>query len=192
MRMVSRMKALAWATVLGGALFSAQPASAALIMGGTLDYAGGEVTVTTLPVSSGYTSELGLYDSSFTLVRFLALDEPAGVSVTFDPSDDGFGVGDELIFGIRVLNTGDTFFMGPASRNADNVIHNRVITDFDAGVYGIGTYVGFEDLFGGGDQDFDDNAFLFTGGITAVPEPVTIVLLGIGLGAARLTRRRRA
>ncbi len=190
--MMSMMRLMAAVTVVSGSLLVAQPASAALIMGGTLNYTGGDVTVTTLPVSSGYTSQLGLYDSGFNLVRELTLDEPAGQAVNFNPADDGFSVGDELVFGIRVLNTGSTFFMGAASRNPDNVIHNRVITDYDAGAYGLGTYVGFEDLFGGGDLDYDDNAFLFTGGINAVPEPMTMTLVGLGLGAAAFARRRRA
>ncbi len=191
--MKSMMKMVtAAAMVLGGMLLAAQPASAALIMGGTLAYTGGDVTVTSLPVSSGYTSELNLYRADLSFVRFLTLDEPSGVTVTFDPGAEGFGIGDELVFGIRVQNTGDTFFMGSASRNPDQVVHNRVITDHDAGALGIGTYVGFEDLLGGGDLDYDDNAFLFTGGVAAVPEPLTLTLLGLGLGAAGFARRRRA
>ena len=40
-------------------------------------------------------------------------DEPVGTIVTFDPAGFGFSMGDELIFGIRVLNDGNReYFMG--------------------------------------------------------------------------------
>ncbi len=59
--------------------------------------------------------------------------------------------GTELTFGIQVRNTGDHFQSGPATRNADGVTHVAM------------TYagqcawtIGFEDLWGGGDQDYND------------------------------------
>jgi len=170
---------------------AASQAQAAPVLGAQLFYTGGTVTVTTQPVTSGFTSELGLYDASFTRLLFLVNDEPANVSNTFDPSSLGINVGDELIFGIRVLNTGDEFFIGPASRNLDNVLH--------AGVDALGGgqfVVGFEDLFGGGDRDYDDNKFLFEGAVdvtpTGVPEPATISLVSLGLLGAVRRRFRRA
>jgi hypothetical protein len=172
---------------------AASQAQATPVLGVQLFYTGGNVTVTTQPVSSGFTSELGLYDASFTRLIFLVNDEPANVSATFDPSTFGINVGDELIFGIRVLdpNPDQEFFIGPASRNPDNVLH--------AGVDALGNgqfVVGFEDLFGGGDRDYDDNRFLFEGAVdvtpTAVPEPTTISLVSLGLLGAVRRRFRRA
>jgi hypothetical protein len=161
---------------------------AAPILGEQLFYTGGDVTVMSLPVSSGYTSELGLYDSTFARVTYLMDDEPNAVTVTFDPADFGFLIGDELIFGIRVVSDGSReYFMGSAARNSDNVFH--------AGVDNVGGglfVVGFEDLLGGGDLDYDDNRFQFEGAVapTAVPEPATLTLLGLGLVAGRRYRRR--
>ena len=144
-----------------------------------LFYAGGDVTVTSQPVSSSFVSELGLYDTGFTRLRFIMNDEPSGVVVTFNPGTDfGFSVGDELIFGIRVISDmGREYFMGPGSRNPDGIVHAGV-DDMGGGVFD----VGFEDLFNGGDMDFDDNVFRFTQGVgTGVPEPTTLLLLGLGL-----------
>src|ERR1044071_4892051 len=94
------------------------------IFGAELFYTGGDVTVESLPVTSGFTSELGLYDSAFNRLLFIMNDEPAGVIVTFTPAADfAIPVGAELIFGIRVVDTGDEFFTGPAARNPDGIIH---------------------------------------------------------------------
>jgi hypothetical protein len=170
--------------------------AAAPILGGQLYYAGGSVTVTTQPVSSGYTSELWLFDSSFNRVgaSYITLDEPAGVTVDITSliTGAGFGIGDELIFGIYVQNTQQEFYMGPASRNPDGVLHAAVDVISASPVYTAD--VGFEDLTNGGDMDYDDNVFRFEGGVRVnpAPEPGTLLLAGIGALGLGLMRRRPA
>lgn len=189
--MLSAIKTVSMASALVLAAAITQPAAAAPVLGAQVYYSGGDITVTTLPVTSGYVSELGLYDGTGTRLAFLTLDEPAGVSVTFNPGALGLAVNDELLFGIYVRNIGTTFYIGPASRNPDGVIHAAVDSPYVAPGLGTGVVVGFEDLYGGGDRDYDDNKFFFTGGIRPVPEPATLALVGIALGGWRLARRRR-
>jgi hypothetical protein len=179
------------ATTIGALVLVAafgRGADAAPIVGAQLTYTGGDVTVTSLPATSGFVSELGLYDDTFTRLLFIMNDEPAGVSVTFNPGTDfGIAIGAELIFGIRVISDLDReYFIGPGSRNPDGIAHVAV----DA--IGAGSFiVGFEDLFGGGDLDYDDNIFTFEGGLQRVPEPATLSLLALGLIPVLRKRRSR-
>nr|HPM43188.1 PEP-CTERM sorting domain-containing protein [Candidatus Omnitrophota bacterium] len=102
-----------------------------------------------------------------------------------------FTAGTELVFGIYVTNTGYVYSMGPGSRNPDGLMHATV--DFIApGV----ANVGFEDLYGGGDMDYNDNIFQFRGSIAPdphsnVPEPATMALFGIGGLVMAFVRRNR-
>ncbi len=112
------------------------------------------VTVEVLYSSTGYTSEIRLFQPAPE--QSIGLNRNLGKVVTRGPFADG----DELVFGIYVQNTNRTFRMGPGTRNPDGIVH-AAVTPSGAGSY----VVGFEDLFGGGDQDFDDVRFRVTGAV---------------------------
>lgn len=177
---------------------TARPAMAAPIpipatsgLGGSLFYTGGDVTVTSLPVSSSFVSQLAIYDTTLSKL-YLMDDEPSGVTRTFNPGSLGIAIGEELVFGIWVVDTRREYFMGPASRNPDGILHAIVTGPVVHPTLGEGFEVAFEDIFGGGDRDYDDTRFFFQGGVKPVPEPLTLSLFGVALGAATIARRRKA
>ncbi len=183
---MSIIRTLLAVPVLFAGLLSTQPAFADLVLGQKIYYTGGEVHIEVLAASAGYHSFLGLYmlDPTTQQGGDIAENHDTGTMVTIDPAALGYLPGDELIFGIRVYSGGDHtgsgslvgyFFTGDASRNPDNILHAGV-DSLGGGLY----EVGFEDLMGGGDLDYNDNRFLFSGGVS-VPEPGVILLLGLGL-----------
>lgn len=121
----------------------------------------------------------------------------------------GLTAGDNLIFGLQALvlnynadnihytNT-NYFFSGQASNNKDaknwndGKVHTKVIN------LGDNKYlVGFEDIWGGGDGDFNDNVFLFEGVSSTidippvtVPEPNLLGLFLMGLLLLGVVRYR--
>jgi len=169
------------ALLLGLSLSHAQ-AAAAPVLGQQIYYGGGDVQVTVLPYSASYTSQLILFSTPSPLV--IANSSQVGQVFNLGNLAALYGVtpGTELVFGILVLNTGDTFKMGPGERNPDGVEH--VSVDYDEGPTGDVAILGFEDLFGGGDRDYNDAYFQLSGSIgVRVPEAASLVLLMLGLGA---------
>ncbi|MCC7053199.1 MAG: PEP-CTERM sorting domain-containing protein [Gemmatimonadaceae bacterium] len=102
-----------------------------------------------------------------------------------------FASGTELIFRLEVTNTGNNYFSGPSSRNADGKCHARVQNEYAPGT----TLVSFEDLENTpeGDSGYNDLSFSFTNTVSSavVPEPATNALLLVGLVALCRVRRRR-
>lgn len=144
----------------------------------------GHVLATFEGQTAGYTSDLYL---SSPITSFIFTNHVANVGDTVDLGF--FTAGTELIFSIYVRNTGDTFYSGSGASNSDGLAHANVINNWMPGR----TYVGFEDLWGGGDLDYDDNSFSFTNVATLqpVPEPETYAMLLAGLGLLGMQARRR-
>lgn len=122
--------------------------------------------------------------------------------------------GDEIIFGICSStpsgsagvcgsSTLRAWYMGPASRNADNMLHAAIIPAATWNGFGVGSpattgtfVIGFEDKTTAdsppSDWDYNDVVFEVSG--TTLPEPATMILLAtglVGLSGAGLVRRRR-
>lgn len=140
--------------------------------------------------SAGYTSDL-----SFTAAGYA---DPTAVinnhtSQLGDMTVFGwYAAGTELTFKLAVHDTGDTFYSNKAL-NADGLEHMRALqfslpngsfTEFTPVVF-----LGFEDLMGGGDMDFNDSMAMFSNVIMVpVPEPSSIAMLLAGLGLLVFTR----
>ena len=148
--------------MLAAALVPAAPAQAQELIGGQLVATGGTVDIVVQPGTATFTSQLFLLRPDGTRNN-IALNTEVGKHVTLGP----FPAGRNLVFGITFVDGGETFFMGPASRNPDGIAHADVTET------GVRTFlVGFEDVFGGGDRDYDDNVFLFTGNLAPTRPPL--------------------
>jgi len=111
-----------------------------------------------------------------------------------------FDAGSELVFRLLVQQTGDAFYTGPGNRNLDGMVH-ALIQDVAGQVL-----VGFEDMFGGGDFDYDDLVFAFSnvsaaddagggaggGGVTAMDEPGSLLMFGVGLTGVVFVMKRQS
>lgn len=102
-----------------------------------------------------------------------------------------FTAGMSLDIALHVITPGasNIWHTGAASLNIDNVIHANVLYNYNGEIGR--TFVGFEDQFGGGDFDYNDHMFSFTGVVTPVPEPGTCSLMMVSLGALTFVARRR-
>lgn len=208
------MKRLSGVTIALGLLFAMQPAQASLIdstildteiLGGSFFVANdGEVTATFLGSDAGYFNTLYLssprvsVDPLFIFDRVGIFDQD-GKRILHDDEEpttislgSSFGAGDELIFSLYVKNTGNTFYTGDSSRNLDDLAHASAITSLVDGVYV--TEVGFEDLYGGGDLDYNDFMFSLTNVVDppSVPEPsILLMLSGVLFSMIIFLRQRR-
>lgn len=142
----------------------------------------GDVTVTLLGGGAQYRNDVYLELASGQQM-LLTPDVAASGSINLGH----FRAGTELSFCVHVNDTGDTFYSGGASLNADQLEHAVISAGPDAGM----ARVQFEDMFGGGDRDFDDVQFL-VGNVNNVSVPEagsTMFLLALSaMGLATLGR----
>lgn len=122
------------------------------LIGGNLlaDDEGQDVIVTCVSKGGGYTHQLYLDNTN----TFICDSADVGTQVNLGT----FPAGTELIFRLDVLNSGYSYYTGAAERNPDSEIHVR-IDSTESGTYRFG----FEDLYGGGDRDYDDCVFEVSG-----------------------------
>lgn len=145
----------------------------------------GEVVATFQGHSAGFTNELYLDSPANGLgLLFTNQTTPVGTQVSLG----SFTAGTELIFRMHVVEDNYDYFNGPADRNPDAVIHAFVDDAFIADE----SYVAFEDLYGGGDLNYNDLTFSLTNTHAngVVPEPAAWLLCGVGVSLATLRRRR--
>jgi hypothetical protein len=130
----------------------------------------------------GTTFNLGTFTQGTELVfRLYAADTTTTTTTTPGP-------GGTTITTTTTTPTPRNYYTGPASGNPDGVAHAIVDDQYALNT----TYVGFEDIFDGGDLDYDDLKFSFTNTRSeTLPEPATLLLFGTGLGTLALTRRLR-
>lgn len=150
-----------WQTLLVLALLcvglTSRPAAAQL--GGSLSATGGPASIKVQSNTTIFLSELWLKNPvAGQLDLLLATNRQVGTTVALPT----YAAGTPLVFYIKVtrwdLNRIDTFHMGDGTANPDSIPH-AVVTVVGPGK----ATVGFEDLLGGGDRDYDDNVFLFEG-----------------------------
>jgi len=145
------------------AIFSTTPTRATPILGGQIFVQNsGHVIATFTGSDSAFDNLLLLASPANNLgVIFEGHVTPSGTTLDLG----AFNAGTELIFAIN-NQSGGIFFTGPANRNPDNVAHAIVDDQFAPGQ----TFVGFEDLPGGGDRDFNDMEFTLSNVTSSVPD----------------------
>jgi hypothetical protein len=143
--------AFAGAAALVGLLASSSQATPIY---GTMIATGGDVVVTFDSNDAAYMSELFLDGAYGDELGVLFNNKTTAVGTSMNLGS--FATGTELVFKLIVHETGDVFYTGADSRNLDNLTHAMVYIGEEQ------VLIGFEDVLGGGDFDYNDLMFSFT------------------------------
>jgi hypothetical protein len=161
------------------------PVGAYTVVDQNVYYHGGSLQFQILAPEAGYISQIFLLTDTNSF--FIANSKNIGLVVNLaDPSTVGLNPGDEFTLAIYVTPTADYFRMGEASSNPDGVAHARVNY-----LYNHLALVEFEDIFGGGDLDYNDVRLQVRGdiGVVQTPEPSVLTLFAMGVPLLALLRR---
>ena len=162
------------------AAFAAPQAQAAL--GDTLVATGGNVVIRFEGSDAGYDSLISVNGGAQIFAN-----HSTAVGSTIDLGS--FAAGTQLDIVLHVVTTGEAFHTGSGAGNSDALAHADVVYNFQETGR---TWIGFEDIKGGGDHDYNDHQFSFTNVQTAVPEPATYALMLAGIvGVAAVARRAK-
>jgi hypothetical protein len=141
----------------------------------------GEVILTFLSKEAGYSNDLYLHGTEDAILN----NQTATPGTQY--SLGSFEAGAELVFTMLVRPTGFVYQTGAAIENPDSFIHAAY--DITSGQ---SLNIGFEDLFNGGDKDYDDLVFSLSNvSVAPVPEPETYALMAAGLMVLGALKRRK-
>jgi len=100
--------------------------------------------------------------------------------------------GTELEFGIYSYNTGNSWYSGPGSRNADGDVHAYMVNDYE-GIPNT-TYVGFEDLAADAPSDWNyvDDIFAVSGANATNAPDITSTAFLLGFAGLSIAIFRRS
>jgi hypothetical protein len=154
--------------------------------------------------TAGYENQMGLLVNGTLSSAGYGLDNHTSfLGQSFDLGH--VTAGDSLVFVLHNLSLGMDAYSDPALNitydstppgPGQNHIYSTPYTATSPLFAGVpaGNYVAFEDLqFPNSDFNYDDESFVFTNTVatsSAVPEPSTIFLLGIGLAGLGFARKR--
>jgi hypothetical protein len=176
-------------TALGVALISllvSMPSQAGL--GDSLMAEGGDIVIRFEGTDAGYDSLIGVNNVEVNGQSLFFPNHTTTVGSTINLGS--FAAGTLLDIALHVITpaASNIWHTGPASLNIDYVIHANVIYNYNGEVGR--TFVGFEDQHGGGDLDYNDHTFSFTGVTVVVPEPGNFALIVAGMGTLAWAARR--
>lgn len=158
-------------------------------LGDSLMAAGGDIVMRFEGTSASYESLISVnsVEVNGQSLFFPNFTTPAGTTLNLGSFPAGLPL--DITLHVMTPSASNIWHTGAAALNLDNVIHATVIFDYNAELGR--TFVGFEDQFGGGDLDYNDHMFSFTGVTAVVPEPGLPALMLVGMGTLACGALRR-